>query len=259
MASEARELPRRSLFDSLPDHADENMYCRRDALSNEASVEQFFVNRMLEDLDYSDAQIATKKSIAELTVSLGGARTERYKPDYVLKYRRMPRWVLDAKSTLERPADWIPQCSGYCLALNQSFTDDNPVDYFVLTNGLETLVHKWDRREPILELAFADFQVGNPKYERLRALLAVGNLNRPKTAATASFAFHKPDTQTTKALFASCHRTIWKSEGSNPNAAFMEFTKLMFVKLWCDRQLRQDPAIRERLEAAGTVKLPKAR
>src|SRR6185437_1741779 len=52
-------------------------------------------------------------------------------------------------------------------------------------------------------------------------------------------------------------RVIWKSEGSSPTAAFLEFTKLMFVKLWCDRQLREDPKIKVQLEASGVVKLPR--
>lgn len=249
--------PRRSLFDSLTGDSDQNLYCQRDTLTNEASVETFFVARLLADLGYRDTQIETKKSISELTVSLGGSRSVRYKPDYVLKFRRVPRWLIDAKSTSENPADWLPQCSGYALGLNQTFADDNPVEHFVLTNGLRTLVYKWDRKDPVLELDFADFKVGSPKYEQLRGLLAVENLNRPRAAASATFSFQRPTTQVAKRLFASCHRAIWKSEGSNPNAAFLEFTKLMFVKLWCDRQLRQNPAIRSLLEAPGAVKLPK--
>ena len=37
----------------------------------------------------------------------------------------------------------------------------------------------------------------------------------------------------------------------------MEFTKLMFVKLWCDRQLRADPETKALLESGTKVKLPK--
>lgn len=257
MSKSAKNLPRRTLFDSLPRHTEENLYCHRTDLTNEATVEQFFVNRMLEDLGYQDKQIEPKKSISELTVSLGGSKTVRYKPDYVLKFRRLPRWVLDAKATSEDLRDWVSQCSGYCLALNQRFSDGNPVEHFVLTNGLQTLVYKWDRDEPLLELAFADFEVGNPKYERLRSVLGAANLDRPKIPDGATFVFRRPTTQDAKTLFASCHRIIWKSEGSSPTAAFLEFTKLMFVKLWCDRQLREDAKIKLQLEGSGTIKLPK--
>ena len=191
-------IPRRSLFDSLPSHAGENLYCRLDSLTNEASVETFFVNRLLADLGYKDSQIQTKKSIAELTVSLGGAKTVKYKPDYALMFRRKPRWVLDAKGTEEKLGDWIPQCGGYCLAINQSFKDQNPVEYFVLTNGLATSVHRWDNREPILELAFSDFAIGNPKYEQLRGFLAADNLTAPAPPDGHTFVFERPGTQVTK-------------------------------------------------------------
>jgi type I restriction enzyme M protein len=173
-------------------------------------------------------------------------------------FRRKPRWVLDAKDTGEELADWVPQCSGYCLALNQSFKDQNPVEYFVLSNGIDTRIHRWDDKEPILELAFSDFATGNPKYEQLRGFLAEDSLAAPEPPDEHTFIFERPGTQVTKTLFASCHRAIWKSEGSSPTAAFMEFTKLMFVKLWCDRQLREDPATKAILETSLKVKLPKS-
>jgi type I restriction enzyme M protein len=253
-----RGHPRRSLFDSLPDHSEENLYCRLDSLSNEASVEKFFVDRMLDDLDYRDSQVQTKKSIAELTVSLGGSKTEKYKPDYVLTFRRKPKWVLDAKATTEKIEKWVPQCGGYCLGLNQTFENENPVQLFVLTNGLRTNVYHWDNKKPILELSFSDFEVGNPKYEKLRGLLAAKNLLAPKPIDSSTFNFERPTPQLMKTLFAACHRAIWKSEGSNPTAAFMEFTKLMFVKLWCDRQLREDPVTKALLEQGEKIKLPKS-
>jgi type I restriction enzyme M protein len=255
-------IPRRSLFDSLPDHSEQNLYCRRDSLTNEASVETFFVNRMLADFGYPDNRIQTKKSISELTVSLGGAKTVKYKPDYALTLRRKPKWVLDAKATNEDIEDWVPQCSGYCLALNQTFKSENPVEYFVLTNGLVTNVYRWDNKEPILELTFSDFDIGNPKYEKLKGLLGCTNLAAPQSVDSHTFNFERPTPQMMKTLFAACHRVIWKSEGSSPTAAFMEFTKLMFVKLWCDRKLREDRETKVLLEGGGKagskIKLPKS-
>lgn len=253
-----QQIPRRSLFDSLPGSGQKNLYCDLSDLSNEASVEQFFVSELLKDLGYKNKQIQPKKSISELTVSLGGAKTVKYKPDYVLTYRKKPRWVLDAKSTDEKITDWKPQCSGYALALNQSFEGENPVKWFVLTNGIKTNVYQWDQAEPILELAFKDFATGNPKYEQLRAILGADNLAEPKAAEGNTFRFQRPTSQQAKAIFAQCHRLIWKSDGCSPTSAFMEFTKLMFVKLWCDRQLRNDPQTKALLEKSDEVKLPKA-
>lgn len=63
---------RRTLFDSLPTNETDNLYCAAADLTNEASVENFFVDRMVKDLGYRDAQIKLKESIENLTVSLGG-------------------------------------------------------------------------------------------------------------------------------------------------------------------------------------------
>ena len=63
MAKDAKKagwIPHRSLFNSLPGQSQENLYCRLDSLSNEASVERFFVDRMLGDLGYKDNQIQPK-------------------------------------------------------------------------------------------------------------------------------------------------------------------------------------------------------
>jgi type I restriction enzyme M protein len=254
-----KSIPRRSLFDSISEHSDENLYCRLNDLTNEASVETFFVNRLLDDLGYTDNQVQTKKSIAEHTVSLGGAKTVRYKPDYVLTFRKKPRWVLDAKSTEEKLGNWVPQCSGYCLSLNQNFSrGDNPVEHFVLSNGLATQLYRWDSREPILELTFQDFATGNPKYEQLRGVLAADKIASAQVIDSHTFIFERPTPQLAKTIFAACHRAIWKSEGQGRTGAFLEFTKLMFVKLWCDRQLRADPATKALLDTSSNVKLPKA-
>jgi type I restriction enzyme M protein len=50
---------------------------------------------------------------------------------------------------------------------------------------------------------------------------------------------------TVKKSFLRCHRIVWKSEKMSPQAAFVEFAKVLFVKLWEDRRLRDDPALLE--------------
>ncbi|MCG3148478.1 MAG: hypothetical protein PCFJNLEI_01922 [Verrucomicrobiae bacterium] len=252
--------PHKTLFDSLTHDSSVNVFCNVKDLTNEASVETFFVNRLLTDLGYKDGQIKAKTSISEMTVSLGGSKSARYKPDYILTYRKLPRWLIDAKSPKENIDDWIPQCSAYCLGLNQRFPNANPVEKFVLTNGLHTKVFDWDNAEPILELDFADFVIGNPKFEQLRAILAASVLSSPtpEHSKEGTVAFHRPTPEQARQIFAQCHRTIWKSEVCSPTAAFMEFTKLMFVKLWADRQLRADRALKAMLNASKDAKLPKS-
>ena len=75
-------LPRVTLFDDIELNPS-NAFCHLDDLNNEASVEQFFVLRLISDLGYKDHQIKTKQSIQSLTVG-EGSRLLKYKPDYVL-------------------------------------------------------------------------------------------------------------------------------------------------------------------------------
>ena len=83
MTSKRRPKQHRpTLWDDLST-ASRNPYCKREDLSNEASVETFFVSRLLKDLGYKDSQIKTKESIETLTVGLGH-KSEKYKPDYAL-------------------------------------------------------------------------------------------------------------------------------------------------------------------------------
>lgn len=257
---EKEKLYRPSLFDNLRVDPNTNLFCQLSDLTNEASVETFFVNRLLAELGYKDSQIKTKQSISEFEVPAGSKKI-KYKPDYVLIYSKKPRWVLDAKSPTEKLDAHAQQCSGYCLLLNQNFSDDNPVDFFVLSNGILTRVYKWDVGTPYLELSFADFNIGNPKFEQFKALLGVSNLKskRPAQAVESHvFALRKPSAEEARRVFAQCHKVIWKSEGYSPTAAFMEFVKLMFVKLWADRELREDKETCELLNQEGTIRLPKA-
>ena len=219
---------------------------------------------MLKDLGYKDSQIKAKESLATHTVSLGGRKTKKFKPDYALVVRSMPRCIVDAKATDEDLADYVPQCSGYCLALNQRYRDRNPVRYFVLSNGLKTVVYQWDSDEPLLSLAFTDFEWGNEKYQRFKGLLGAKNVLTSAADGLPDrqdqFQLSRPTSEKARQLFAQCHRAIWKAEVCSPSAAFMAFVKLMFVKLWADKRLRQDdPATRDLFKGAKpTVSLPAA-
>lgn len=238
------------------------MYCRLSDLSNEASVETFFVIRMLKDLRYKDAQIKTKASLTALTVGRG-RRKERYKPDFALFYRGKPRCIVDAKAVDEELDQWIEQCSGYCLALNRKFERSNPVRFFILTNGKTTKVYEWDKDDPILVLDFTDFTWGNPKYEHLFTVVGAENVAKseakPLEEQPSTFKFERPTTERARQLFATCHRAIWKSEGYGPGPAFMAFIRLMFVKLWADKNLRDNSELRPIFEQDhGLVILPES-
>lgn len=149
IASNAENKLRPNLFDHLGADPDTNIFCNIKDLSNESSVEAFFINRLLETLGYSDSQIKTKTSIDELAVPLGHSKIN-YKPDYVLVIRNKPRVVIDAKAPSEPLDKWVEQCSGYSLLLNQQYSDENPVKYFVLTNGVMTRLYAWDLGTPLI-------------------------------------------------------------------------------------------------------------
>lgn len=251
---------RPTLWDDLVDPT-RNIYCRRSDLSNEASVETFFVSRLLKDLGYSDAQIKTKESLQRLTVSKG-RRKEKYKPDYALLVDGIPRCIVDAKGTNENLEDWIEQCSGYCLAINRKYPPtENPVRFFVLSNGVATNVYLWDSDVPVLTLAFADFDWGNPRLDELKALIGRDVIVQGGATSASSlpdFQFNRPTSEWARNLFSRCHRVIWKS-GYGKEAAFMEFVKVMFLKLWADRGLRDNPATKNILaQGKDWVKLPRS-
>jgi type I restriction enzyme M protein len=237
------------------DKSNANKFCKSTDLSNEASVETFFVARLLSDLGYEDSEIRTKKAIQELRVPKG-SRSEPYKPDYLLVCRKLPRWLIDAKSTTERVEDFTYQCAGYALQINRKY-EQRPLRYYMLTNGLLTRVYVWDQEEAILSLRFSDFADGNAKYETLRRLLGAqaARAGWPiKEADEQPLPFGKPaprhllsrpSMDMVKRAFLRCHRIIWKSEKMSPQAAFVEFAKLLFVKLWEDRRLRDNPQLLE--------------
>jgi type I restriction enzyme M protein len=219
-----------------------NKFCKSSDLSNEASVEQFFVNRLLGVLGYEDREIKPKTAIAELNIGKG-RKKEPWKPDYMLVCRKKPRWIIDAKSPSENPDAFIDQGGGYCFAVNQK-TEDNPVHYFMLTNGFLTRVYPWDSAEPVLSLRFADFVDDNTKYKSLCALLGADSA-RTGWANTkppiVPHEIHRPSMEEAKKTFIRCHRIIWKADKVGPQGAFERFAKILFVKLWEDRRLRDSP------------------
>ena len=219
--------------------SDANDFCRRGDLGNEATVEQFFVNRLLAALGYSDRQIKPKASIDELRVNLG-RRPMKYRPDYALKVGRTIRWVVDAKAVDERLDDFVGQCAGYCLALNQRHKN-NPVEYFLLTNGLVTRLYRWDQEDPLLELSFDDFTSDNTLYRKLRQLVAPATFtDRGDKADEELFTLIREPIDEVNAAFGWCHQFIYRKDNLSQAAAFSEFVKIVFLKLLSDRDVHRD-------------------
>lgn len=242
-------MPRATLFDYLVSaerDADSNKYCAKSVLSNEASVEEFFVRRFLKDLGYKDKEIKPKESLSAVVIAKG-QKKENYKPDYVLVCGK-PRWLIDAKATDKTVDDWAYQGAGYALYLNQQFKGDDPCKYYVITNGLSLKLWQWNEAEPVLSMGFSDFFDDNAKFLKLRSLVGAevarkGWPGAVETQKPVLIALSKPSVEQVKRIFKNCHDLIWKAEKMNPQPAFFEFVKIMFVKLWQDKKLHEDPEI----------------
>lgn len=217
-----------------------NLFCRIADLNNEASVEAFFVDRLVAYLGYKDKDISLKESIAEFAVGKGSKKL-LYKPDYVIKSGGMPTIVIDAKSPKENIIDWEAQCSSYCLEINKEF-DYNPVKYFVLSNGLFTNLYVWDQRSPLMELTFADFIKDSEAFDALCTKISESSIRSQSELLIEEleqmpFPFKKIPLEDLAIKFRKLHQEIWQSEKKGPGAAFQELMKLFFVKIRKDKDI----------------------
>ena len=232
-------IKRKSIFDDIDFNENRNIFCELSVLTNEASVEMFFINRLLEYLAYKDKNIKTKESIDNLIVSKGSKKIN-YKPDYVIVKDKEALLVIDAKSPTENIDNYVEQCAHYCLLLNRS---KKTVRYFLLSNGLKTKLYEWDKGIPLIELDFKDFYLGNVKFEELQRLITVNSLNCNITTAdneiNRTVILKKINKEEAQKLFKNCHKYIWNTEKRGVNSAFIEFVKLIFLKLWNDRKLHE--------------------
>lgn len=231
-----------------------NKFGRLADLGNEATVEQFFVNRLLRDLGYKDEQIKPKSSLDELVLNLGRRRV-KYRPDYALLIDKRVRWICEVKGPEENLDNWVGQCSSYCLELNRG-QQDNPVEYFVLTNGVTTRVYRWDQADFLTEANFHHFVDGNQRYDRVRALLAPTSLQgatEPAPSERQRVILRRRTVSDLNADFAWAHRLIYKKENLSYTAAFMEFVKLIFLKLLSDRTAHDSPRA---VDEDGEVSIP---
>jgi len=247
-----------------------NMLCREADLRTESSVEAHFFLPLVRDLlGYKSKDIRTKETIDALSVSSGRKRV-LYRPDFAITRRGHVRWICDAKSTAEKIDSWRGQCKSYCHELNARYeTGENPVAFYMLTNGLETKVYNWDSDRPLVVLAFSDFVEGNAKLAKLIKILGAGSetfLHSPEKQAPILL-IGKKSANELNADFAWCHDQIHKKDALSYTAAFMEFVKLIFLKLLSDRELHSafptfsDPEaeVLQVLDPAKNVKFSSAR
>lgn len=217
-----------------------NKYCNIKELKNEASVESCFVDRFIRDMGYADEDIDFKTSISEYAVGKGSKKI-LYKPDYILKINGIPTTIIDAKAPDKNIEDWEFQCSAYCLEINKLY-DYNPVQFFILTNGLILKIYKWDIKKSLIALEFDDFKNDNEKYKELKKIIsrkATKNiaLEIRGDVDSSEFEFKKISLKELYEKFQKMHRYIWRTEKKSPSAAFEELMKIVFIKIKKDKEL----------------------
>lgn len=219
----------------------------KNALKNEADVESFFVMPVLKNLGYSETNIKPKRSLKTFCV-FEGSQQANYKPDYVLLLRRQPKIIIDAKHPLRSPAKYEGQCRSYSTEINLGRDQQiNSVEYFILTNGLQTYLYSVKEKKHLLRLSHDDIKKNTAKYaefckyvsksamlKKMRGTSQVGQESK-----TILKKIGKEDAQK---LFSSCHDEIHKKDKMSPESAFMEFTKIVCVKLYHDRNLHTEYA-----------------
>ncbi len=214
-----------------------NWPCEKSNLGNEASVETFFINRFVDYLEWEDSHVRLKESIENFVITLG-RKKKHYKPDYILlDDKGLPYIVIDAKGTNEDIHDYIDQCSSYCLLLNRKAES---VKFFILSNGLVTELYDWKGKEPLLSLVFEDFA---QKTERFNNLVNHVQLGKRGTSIDEKridyITIKRTNKEEAQKLFKKCHKKIWNAEKCGVNFAFMQFVKLIFLKMQSDKRIHE--------------------
>ena len=217
-----------------------NLFCKLSDLSNEASVESYFIDRLLHRLGFEDKHISLKANIAEYAIGKGSKKS-LFKPDYVIHIDGIPAIVIDAKSPNENIINWEHQCSSYCLEINKEF-DYNPVKYYILSNGVQTNLYIWDQKRIVTTLKFADFDEGNEKFVEFCSMLSKNSIvdlseKLKEKLEICAFKFEKVTLNELSQKFQKLHQEIWQSEKKGPSAAFQELIKIFFVKIRKDRDI----------------------
>lgn len=217
-----------------------NKYCRKKDLHNEASVETFFINRLLKDLGYRDSEIKPKNSLKDLMVkALKTRKKELYRPDFAIKIDNKIKWIIETKSPEEPVGDYIWQARDYCATLNGENKSDKSVQYYLISNGLETRLYRWDYNEPLLVLGFDEFQDDSNSFKELSDLIHRNNIKRAVIEdKIETLEMRKAPIQDVNAAFAWCHQHIYRSDNMSQGAAFSEFVKLIALKLLSDKDIR---------------------
>ena len=235
-----------------------NKFCDLNSLRNESDVEQFFVIKLLEDLGYSDKNIITKGKLKEYKVGKG-QKKKSYIPDYVVcldTKGNKPVLVIDAKHPDQNSMEGVEDAQLYTSILRRGLNKPKPEQYCIGTNGKEFIVKEYESDDIKMQLNFEDFNDNKEKYKKLKELLSKGAIEEFYKSGhkfEGEFKFERPQRKEVNGIFRACHNLIWKKEKKKPTEAFYEFSKLFFVKLYYDRQLKEILKKKGKLEPKDVI------
>lgn len=216
-----------------------NKFCEKSVLRNESDVEQFFVTRLLKDLEYKDTNILTKHTIPAYVIGKGQKR-QSHVPDYQLRIGKTPTLIIEVKNPEESIDKYITEAQDYAIVVNRGFIGKNPIQFVLATNGMKTKLARIDENNPVLELNFDDFYDSNEKYQKLKKMIALSNFKKTTTTPKEEvFEFRTPDLKELKGILTQAHELIRRKQKIGPKKAFYEFTKVLFVKMNEDKKIQE--------------------
>ena len=224
-----------------------NIFCSKEDLTNESSVEQFFIIRLLQALDYPDALIKPQERIDAYRIDKGRTKKD-YKPDYIVyldKAQTKPIIIIDAKEPDVSAERGVIDAQLYASVLRRKLREPKPEQYCFGTNGLKFIVKHYDNDEPLFKLDFSDFKEDNENYIKFKEMFSYENQKEKNKQnrfeeISDGFEFEPPDLRKINGIFRACHNLIWKKEKWKPTQAFYEFSKIFFIKLFYDRKIYEE-------------------
>lgn len=216
-----------------------NKFCQISVLRNESDVEQFFVNRLLKDLGYKDADILTKHAIPAYVIGKGQKKYTHI-PDYQIRVGKTPVLIIEVKTPKEKLDKYISEAQDYATSVNRGFVGKNPIQYVVATNGIKTKLAKVDENRVILELNFEEFDDNDKNYTKLKEIISFDSFKKAdQIDKKGIFEFRTPHLSELRGVFKQAHDLIRRKQKIGPKKAFYEFTKLLFVKMNEDKKIQE--------------------
>ena len=217
-------------------------FCARTDLNNESDVELFFIGPLLKYLGYKNNQIKNKKTIKELGVSKSPrGKATNYRPDFLVTASASAKFIVEAKSPSENLDDWTWQPKAYSVILNSEHQKSNPVQYYMLSNGLETRVYRWDYDHPVYRRLHSEMAIASPSLDELQDILSPSALKSAIATSGSKMSLlelSKPGIEEINEAFSRCHQLIYKNDNISQSAAFFEFVKIIALKLISDKHVR---------------------